>query len=51
VLLGMFGGGWTGEARSGGFNLVVGLILGGICGVYYGVSVTQGKTATTNQQP
>ncbi len=55
VLLGMFGGGWTGEARSGGFNLVVGLVLGGICGVYFGVSVTQGKTGATSptgqQQP
>ncbi len=50
VLLGMFGGGWTGEARSGGFNLVVGLVLGGIVGVYYGVSVTQGKAPNANQQ-
>lgn len=39
----MFGTSWTGEARSGGFNLVIGLVLGGICGVYYGVSVTQGR--------
>jgi len=39
----MFGGAWNGESRSGGFNLVIGLVLGGICGVYYGVSVTQGK--------
>lgn len=39
----LFGGAWNGESRSGGFNLVIGLVLGGICGVYYGVSVTQGK--------
>ena len=43
MLLSMFGSAWTGEARSGGFNLVVGLVLGGICGVYFGVSVTQAK--------
>jgi hypothetical protein len=41
AILAIFGASWTGEARSGGFNLVIGLILGGICGVYYGVSVTQ----------
>lgn len=39
----LLGGAWNGESRSGGFNLVVGLILGGICGVYYGISVTQQK--------
>lgn len=54
VIFGLFGDGWTGEARSGGFNLVIGLVLGGICGVYYGVSVTQQKqqvpsTATPTQ--
>lgn len=43
LLLAMFGGAWEGETRSGGFNLVVGLILGGICGVYYGISVTQNR--------
>ncbi len=39
----LFGGVWNGESRSGGFNLVIGLVLGGICGVYYGISVTQQK--------
>jgi muramidase (phage lysozyme) len=43
AMVSLFGDVWTGEARSGGFNLVVGLVLGGICGVYYGVSVTQQK--------
>lgn len=37
----MFGTAWSLDARSGLANLVVGLVLGGICGVYYGVSVTQ----------
>jgi hypothetical protein len=41
----LFGTAWNGESRSGGFNLVVGLVLGGICGVYYGVSVTKGANA------
>lgn len=50
VLLALFGGEWEGETRSGGFNLVIGLILGGICGVYYGVSVTQAKAAQQQQQ-
>ena len=45
ALLSIFGGPWEGETRSGGFNLIIGLILGGICGVYFGVSVTQGRTA------
>lgn len=45
----LFGVAWTGEARSGGFNLVVGLVLGGICGVYYGVSVTQAKQQQQQQ--
>lgn len=52
-LLSLFGGEWNGESRSGGFNLVIGLVLGGICGVYYGVSVTQNNqrraTDTTSQ--
>ena len=39
----MFGTAWNGESRSGGFNLVIGLVLGGICGVYYGISITQQK--------
>ena len=47
TMIALFGGEWTGEARSGGFNLVIGLILGGICGVYYGVSVTQQKQQPT----
>lgn len=37
----MFGIGWSLDARSGLANLVLGLVLGGICGVYFGVSVTQ----------
>jgi hypothetical protein len=49
ALLALFGASWTGEARSGGFNLVVGLVLGGICGVYYGVSVTQARQASQQQ--
>lgn len=55
TLLALFGGEWTGEARSGGFNLVIGLVLGGICGVYFGVSVTQAKQvqqqAATQEKP
>lgn len=45
----LFGTAWNGESRSGGFNLVIGLILGGICGVYYGVSVTQNKQQQQQQ--
>lgn len=45
LILSLFGDAWQGETRSGGFNLVVGLVLGGICGVYFGVSVTQAKQA------
>lgn len=45
----LFGTEWNGESRSGGFNLVIGLILGGICGVYYGVSVTQNKQQQQQQ--
>lgn len=45
LVLSLFGDAWQGETRSGGFNLVVGLVLGGICGVYFGVSVTQAKQA------
>lgn len=44
----LFGTVWNGESRSGGFNLVIGLILGGICGVYYGVSVTQQRTGANS---
>lgn len=51
MLLAMFGDVWTGEARSGGFNLVVGLVLGGICGVYFGISVTQQKQQGTAATP
>lgn len=46
VLIALFGSEWTGEARSGGFNLVVGMVLGGIVGVYFGISVTQQKQQT-----
>lgn len=48
VFLSLFGDVWNGESRSGGFNLVIGLILGGICGVYYGVSVTQQRAGSNN---
>lgn len=41
----VFGKEWTGESRSGIANLVIGLVLGGICGVYYGISVTQKNAA------
>lgn len=41
----MFGVMWDAGARVGLANLVVGLVLGGMCGVYYGVSVTQAKQA------
>lgn len=51
LVLSLFGSDWTGEARSGGFNLVVGLVLGGICGVYYGISVTQQKQQAGAAQP
>lgn len=53
LLLSLFGSEWQGETRSGGFNLVIGLVLGGICGVYFGVSVTQqkqGQTASTGKE-
>ena len=39
----LFGAAWDSGARVGLANLIVGLILGGICGVYYGISVTQNK--------
>jgi hypothetical protein len=41
----ILGKAWTGESRSGIANLVIGLVLGGICGVYYGISVTQKNAA------
>lgn len=41
----IFGVAWDAGARVGLANLVVGLVLGGICGVYFGVSVTQQKQA------
>ena len=47
----LFGTEWNGESRSGGFNLVIGLVLGGICGVYYGVSVTQARQQQQPAQP
>jgi hypothetical protein len=39
----LLGNAWDPGARVGLANLIVGLVLGGIVGVYYGVSVTQGK--------
>lgn len=42
-LLLLFGNEWDSGAKVGLANLVVGMILGGIVGVYYGVSVTQNK--------
>lgn len=39
----LFGAVWDAGARVGLANLVIGLVLGGICGVYYGISVTQAK--------
>ena len=39
----LFGTSWDAGAKVGLANLVVGMILGGIVGVYYGVSVTQSK--------
>lgn len=39
----LFGGEWDAGAKVGLANLVVGLVLGGIVGVYFGVSVTQAK--------
>jgi hypothetical protein len=46
----MFGAAWDSGARVGLANLIVGLVLGGICGVYYGISVTQGKQQTTSKE-
>ncbi len=43
LLLALFGDAWDPETRAGAFNLVAGLVLGGICGVYFGVSVTQAR--------
>lgn len=48
MLFRLFGTEWNGESRSGGFNLVIGLVLGGICGVYYGISVTQQRAGSNN---
>jgi len=39
----LLGKAWDDGARVGLANLVVGMVLGGICGVYFGVSVTQAK--------
>jgi hypothetical protein len=44
-----FGRVWDPGARVGLANLVVGLILGGIVGVYYGVSVTKQANNATGQ--
>lgn len=49
VLLKLFGTAWTGESRAGIANLVIGLVLGGICGVYYGISVTQQRANSTDR--
>jgi muramidase (phage lysozyme) len=43
----MFGKAWDAGARVGLANLVVGLVLGGIVGVYFGVSVTKQAGTTT----
>ncbi len=40
---------WDDGARVGLANLVVGMVLGGICGVYFGVSVTQAKQSAQQQ--
>jgi hypothetical protein len=49
-----FGLAWDAGAKVGLANLVVGLVLGGIVGVYFGVSVTQQKqqaeSASTGKQ-
>lgn len=50
VPLKMFGSAWDSGARVGLANLIVGLILGGICGVYYGISVTQNKQAQPTKE-
>lgn len=39
----MFGLAWDAGAKVGLANLVVGMVLGGVIGVYYGVSVTQAR--------
>lgn len=44
----MLGIAWDSGARVGLANLIVGLVLGGICGVYYGISVTQQKQSSTS---
>lgn len=46
ALFKLFGTAWNGESRSGIANLVIGLVLGGICGVYYGISVTQQRQSS-----
>lgn len=46
----LFGTQWDDGAKVGLANLVVGLVLGGICGVFYGVSVTQAKQTAQTQQ-
>lgn len=45
----MFGVAWDDGAKVGLANLVVGLVLGGIVGVYFGVSVTQAKQTALTQ--
>jgi muramidase (phage lysozyme) len=39
TLIKLFGTAFTPETRAGLFNLVVGMIVGGVCGVWYGTSV------------
>jgi hypothetical protein len=46
----LFGVAWDAGAKVGLANLVVGLVLGGICGVYYGISVTQQKQNGASEQ-
>ena len=47
----LLGGAWDAGARVGLANLVVGLVLGGICGVYFGVSVTQNNQRRGSDAP
>jgi muramidase (phage lysozyme) len=51
VPLKFFGKAWDDGAKVGLANLIVGLVLGGICGVYYGISVTQAKQQPAGQSP
>lgn len=44
TFLKLFGTAWSGESRAGTSSLVIGLVLGGICGVYYGMSISQQRS-------